>query len=282
MRDKRHFKHPHTVKESRIRRGHKHVKTGVKKHFTLPRAALALVVVASITGYMLYSPNSKTQSIKPTPSSALQDAKSVPAPSTPTNAERSLVKKPKGSSNSGVTTTNTQPPEPPAPPTQVGKDPAVDITGFNTPITIRGNESCVTSTLKALKLLSDNAPTHYAVVTQNISIIECAPSGSGMYAYEDQPRYVVGDATRNAGLIWYAGTIAHDAGHSKLYHDYLSAHPNNAVPVDVWTGENAERACLDAQYNALAKLNSPQYYLDYVSNVINTQYYNVQAADRWW
>jgi hypothetical protein len=164
-------------------------------------------------------------------------------------------------------------PKPPAPP------PAP---AFTTTIQIKGDASCQSSTLAALKLLSEKAPAHYATATTYISIIECASQGSGVYAYENPPRYLVGDATRSAGTVWYAGTIAHDAGHSKLYHDYLSAHPNQAVPDDIWTGQNAEVSCLNAQYDALGKIGGTQYQLDYVANVINTQYYNVPYSQRWW
>lgn len=134
----------------------------------------------------------------------------------------------------------------------------------------------------ALKLLHDKAPGHYAVVVKYMGIIQCLASGSGMYAYEDPPRYVVGDATRNAGTIWYAGTIVHDAGHSKLYHDYLDANPDQAVPTDVWTGQNAEATCLAAQADALSQIGADQATIDYVNNIINTQYWNIPYSERWW
>jgi hypothetical protein len=175
------------------------------------------------------------------------------------------------------------PPPPPkiAPPKKPAPTPVPPST-FTTPITIKGDANCQSSTLTALKLLSDKAPAHYKTVTTYISVIECIAQGSGIYAYEIPPRYVVGDATRNAGTVWYAGTIAHDAGHSKLYHDYLSTHPNHAVPDDVWTGQNAEVSCLNAQYDALSKIGGTQYQLDYVTNIINIQYYNVPYSQRWW
>jgi len=153
---------------------------------------------------------------------------------------------------------------------------------FTTPIQIKGTDACQTDTLAALKLLSTSAPTHYATVTKYIGIIECVTQGSGIYAYEVPPRYVVGDATRTAGTVWYAGTIAHDAGHSKLYHDYLASHPKQEVPDDVWTGQSAEATCLQAQYDALSKIGASQYQLDYVQNILSSQYYNIPYDQRWW
>jgi hypothetical protein len=181
-----------------------------------------------------------------------------------------------------------QPKPAPLPPTPLSKPaPAprpstVAPAPFTTPIQIRGDAACQSDTLAALQLLSAKAPTHYATVMQYIGIIQCASQGSGMYAYDNPPLYLVGDATRNAGTVWYAGTIAHDAGHSKLYHDYLSAHPGQAVPDDVWTGQSAEITCLAAQYDALSKIGGTPSQLTYVQNVINTQYYNVPYDQRWW
>ncbi len=153
---------------------------------------------------------------------------------------------------------------------------------FTTSITIKGDATCQSQTLEALKLLSTNTPKHYSTITSYISVIECVAQGSGMLAYENPPRYLVGDATRNAGTVWLAGTIAHDAGHSRLYHDYLSAHPGESVPNEIWTGEAAERTCLEAQHDALTKIGGTQTQLDHVMNIINSQYYNVPYDQRWW
>ncbi len=104
-----------------------------------------------------------------------------------------------------------------------------------------------------------------------------------MAAYENPPRYLVGDLTRRGGTIWYAGTIVHDAGHSKLYHDYLTSHPGEtSVPGDVWTGQAAEATCLAVQHDALAEIGAAQSTLDYVQNVINTNYWDIPYSERWW
>ncbi|HTH72583.1 MAG TPA: hypothetical protein VL737_04455 [Candidatus Pristimantibacillus sp.] len=170
-------------------------------------------------------------------------------------------------------------PQTPAPKT-TPKAPAQPA--FTTSISIEGNDTCRSDTLAALSLLASKAPAHYVIVTKYIGIIRCVTQGSGMQAYNDPPLYLVGDATRNAGTLWYAGTIAHDAGHSKLYHDYLDAHPGQVVPGDVWTGEAAEAACLDAQYDALQQMGAPESTLDYVKGIINSGYWNIPYDQRWW
>lgn len=153
---------------------------------------------------------------------------------------------------------------------------------FQTSIQIKGDAACKSSTLDALKLLNDSAPTHYATAIKYIGIIECAPQGSGMFAAENPPRQLVGDNARSAGAVWYAGGIVHESCHSKLYHDYKAAHPGQLVPPDAWSGESAEKTCLDFQYDALTKVGGTQDQLDYIKNVINTKYYEVSYSQRWW
>jgi hypothetical protein len=85
----------------------------------------------------------------------------------------------------------------------------------------------------------------------------------------------------NAGTLWYAGTIVHDSGHSKLYHDYLTNNPGaNTVPDGVWGGVVGEQKCLDLQYVALQQMGADQATLDYVKSSINSDYWN--NPNRWW
>lgn len=147
-------------------------------------------------------------------------------------------------------------------------------------INIVGDQTCIDQTNQALDLLKVKTPDDYHNVVKYIGIIECIEAGSGMSAEENPPRYRVGKLTRDAGTIWYASTIVHDAWHSKLYHDYLDAHLGSLIPDDVWKGKNAEQQCLDVQYNALEKMSADQTTLDYVKNVINTDYWN--DSNRYW
>ncbi len=149
-------------------------------------------------------------------------------------------------------------------------------------IKIIGAGDCVSKTNQALNLLKDKARIHYDDVVGYVGVIECAEAQSGMFAWENPPRYQVGKATINEGTIWYTGTIVHDAYHSKLYNDYLLENPGTKVPDEVWTGKNAEAQCLAAQYDALSKIGASQDTLDYVNNSINTEYWKVNYSQRWW
>jgi len=149
-------------------------------------------------------------------------------------------------------------------------------------IKIVGDNNCKSKTNQSLSILKSKAEVHYSVVINNVGIIECSESGSGIYVWEEPPRYKVGQATMDTGTIWYAGTIVHEACHSKQYHDYLFDNSTSYVPSNVYSGKSAEAQCLDAQYDSLVYLEASQGTLDYVKNIINSEYWDVDYSDRWW
>ena len=149
-------------------------------------------------------------------------------------------------------------------------------------ITIKGDENCKQKTSAALALLKNKTPTDYEQVVKYIGVIECVEQGSGMWAWESPPRYTAGKSTYEADTLWYAGTIAHDAHHSALYHDYQLSHPGQSIPSDIYTGEQAEADCLKVQYDALARMGATASTLDYLKNVITTKYWTGDYANRWW
>ena len=149
-------------------------------------------------------------------------------------------------------------------------------------IAISGDPKCVSQTEQALALLRQEVPNHYNIVNQYVGIIECVDSGSGMVVRADPPKYLAGSATRDAGNIWYAGTIVHDACHSKQYHDYLAENSAVAVPNHVYIGGKAEAICLAAQIDALGGLGASSHVLQYVRDIIDSKYWEVPYEDRYW
>ena len=147
-------------------------------------------------------------------------------------------------------------------------------------ITIKGDTTCVSNTTAALNLLKKKSPESYQEVERYIGIIECVTAGSGMYPNETPPRFAVGNETRDAGTIWYAGAIVHDSNHSKLYNQYALAHPGQQVPPEVWTGKQAESECIDVQYKALQDIGADAATLQYLKSTINSNYWEQQ--NRYW
>ncbi len=108
----------------------------------------------------------------------------------------------------------------------------------------------------------------YQKIETYVSIIQLGEH-SGMWAYEDPPRYEVGTNTANSSIEWYASTIAHDATHSELYHQYIE-HNGKPVPDSLWTGVEAERFCLAYQLEILRQIGGSAYEIEYLSSLTGT------------
>jgi hypothetical protein len=177
--------------------------------------------------------------------------------------------------------TNTPTPEPPtifpsATNTTIVITPALDPTEsvlensgpFYGSIKIIGTEQFIDQTKQALALLETKAPEAYRKVETYIGLIEQYEK-SGMWAWEDPPRFAVGDATAFYSVTWYAASIAHDATHSELYHQYLKKY-GGVVPDEVWTGEDVERFCIGYQIEVMKQIDGPQDEIDYLAGLDGT------------
>ena len=141
-------------------------------------------------------------------------------------------------------------------------------------IEVRGSDDFKAWTQEALTLIKTKAPDAYAEVIASVNVIESVSAGSGMVVLEK--RYKVGDETahvpgyeRTQQLIWFAGTIVHDAHHSTL-----------CGMAQIYSGKDAEVACLKVQKAALLKFETSSYFSNYLQGLIDgaddpvNQYWN--------
>jgi hypothetical protein len=157
---------------------------------------------------------------------------------------------------------------------------------------IVGDSDSVAKIKNALELLKTKAPEHYAIVANYIGKINVSDAGSGMHWWESPPRFQIGKASVDQygpdspqSPILLAGTILHDAVHSKLAHDYLSEHPGTSldgVPKDITEGKKAESLCLAAQLDVLKKLGAVEENLEEIKNSAGSNYWEVPEDKRWW
>ncbi len=139
------------------------------------------------------------------------------------------------------------------------------------PLVIRGDAEFIDRTREALALLEELAPDAFEKICTYVGLIDQGEH-SAMWAYEDPPRYEVGGGTASYSTTWYASTIAHDATHSELYHEYVAAHPSHRhrVPTDVWAGVSAERFCLSYQLEVLKAIGGPPHEIEYLAKQTGT------------
>src|SRR5512145_1334272 len=79
---------------------------------------------------------------------------------------------------------------------------------------------------------------------------------SGVNAWARGPIFTVGTPTWSHSALWYAGAIAHDAFHAKLYRDATRRNPRSEPAMDAWSGKAAEQACLAFQREVLLALRA--------------------------
>jgi hypothetical protein len=155
-------------------------------------------------------------------------------------------------SNKSVLSLATQAPEPAAKETIDG-------------ILVSGSAEFVSKTKAALKLLQKS--TSYKHIRSNLGAIQEAPC-SGTWVEGKTPTYHVGKRTWDGDLVWFAGTIAHDSLHARLYTNEKKR-LKGAEPADsVWTGAEAEKKCLRFQLGVLGELGADRTTRDYVAKLI--------------
>ncbi len=141
---------------------------------------------------------------------------------------------------------------------------------------------------EALELLRGSpifgaARDHIAVIRQG--------RRSGMKAWAVKPTFTVGKATWRHSAVWYAGAIAHDAYHAKLYSDAKGGNRVKEPDSDAWTGAEAEKQCLAFQRQVLVELRADEEIISYVDRCAQNPTYQGPATgwrswldylQRWW
>jgi hypothetical protein len=155
-------------------------------------------------------------------------------------------------------------------------------------IKVRGNSEFLLRTREALTLLQ--ALAQFEVIQGHLGLIRQGRR-SGMKAWAEKPTFIVGKATWRHSPLWYAGAIAHDAYHAKLYHDAKGDHDGTEPDIDAWTGAEAEKKCLAFQQQVLLALNADETILRYIENCAQNPMYQghnkgwrswLDYLRRWW
>ena len=155
-------------------------------------------------------------------------------------------------------------------------------------VEVRGRAAFRARTREALELLRTSplfgtARNHIAVIRQG--------RRSGMKAWAVKPTFTVGKATWRHSVVWYAGAIAHDAYHAKLYCDAKGVIRGKEPDSDAWTGVEAEKQCLAFQRQVLLELNADENIIAYIDHCAQNPTYQGHTTGwrnwldyllRWW
>lgn len=144
-------------------------------------------------------------------------------------------------------------------------------------IEVHGSHEFIERTKESLNFLSPLP--EFAVIRDHIAVIRQARR-SGMKAWLAKPTFAVGKPTWKHSALWYAGAIAHDAYHAKLYRDAERSHTEAGLAADRWTGATAEQQCLEFQIRVLRQLDAAENVLRYLETCQEHPTY--QGRNRGW
>ena len=155
-------------------------------------------------------------------------------------------------------------------------------------IAIRGGSEFIKRTKESLTLLG--SVPEFALIRDSIAVIRQARR-SGMKAWLPKPTFNVGKPTWSHSVVWYAGAIAHDAYHAKLYGDAMKHRRGNKRHAESWTGAAAEKKCLEFQRRVLRQLDADEMLIAYVEKCRENPTYQgrnkgwgsrLDYLKRWW
>lgn len=153
---------------------------------------------------------------------------------------------------------------------------------------VYGDEEFRQQTEQALALLQ--TLPQFELIRAHLAVIRQGKR-SGVTAWAEQPIFTVGTPTWTHSPLWYAGTIAHDAYHPKLYRDAKRSNFGKEPAADAWSGKAAERACLLFQRQVLVSLGADKSIIEYVEKHAENPTYQgrnwgwrgwLDYHKRWW
>jgi hypothetical protein len=155
-------------------------------------------------------------------------------------------------------------------------------------IEIFGEPAFLLQSKKSLDLLKSTS--QFKVIQAHVAIIRQG-NRSGMKAWAKNPTFLVGRRTWKHSALWFAGAIAHDAYHSKLYRDAKDAIDGAEPAADAWTGAEAEKKCLAFQRDVMVELNADRKTIVYLEDCAKNPTYQgrnkgwrswLDYLQRWW
>jgi hypothetical protein len=81
---------------------------------------------------------------------------------------------------------------------------------------------------------------------------------------------------------YLASGLAHEARHCSLYWSYRDSEPARDVPTEVFSGEEAERQCVEYQIAVLKQLGETDEVVARLRESMKTEWWNVPWHERTW
>jgi len=147
-------------------------------------------------------------------------------------------------------------------------------------IAIHGSLAFCEAVGSALSRLASDSPDAFELCKDFIESVVMSRH-SGVMAKRRPAIVLLGDWATGVSVPYLASTLVHEAYHCKLYWSHRDS-SGSKVPVDAYSGETAERQCLEYQTSVLKHLGGTEAELRHLSEGMATEWWKVPWHERTW
>jgi len=147
-------------------------------------------------------------------------------------------------------------------------------------IAIHGSRPFCEAVESALRRLAADAPEAFSLCKEFIETVVMSRH-SGVMAKRRPAIVLLGDWVTRVSPPYLASTVVHEAYHCKLYWSHHDGE-GKPVPVDVYSGEAAERQCLEYQTSVLKQRGGTETELRHLREGMATEWWKVPWHERAW
>lgn len=148
-------------------------------------------------------------------------------------------------------------------------------------IAIHGPQPFRDAVAAAIRLLASDAPDAFTLCQDLVSTVVMSRH-SGVMANRRPAVVLLGDWVTRVSLPYLASTIAHEVYHCKLYWLYRDDNARSRVPAHIYTGEAAERQCIEYQTAVLKQLGGTEDEVRKLGDHMATEFWKVPWHERTW
>jgi len=148
-------------------------------------------------------------------------------------------------------------------------------------IEIRGRQAFCDQVAAALRLLRTEVPEAFALCQRHFDLVIMSRH-SGVDVGMRPAIVMLGEPASTVSMAYLASDLAHEAMHCSLYRSYSDRDPDRDVPAAIYSGEDAERQCLEYQISVLKQLGETDADASRLRDLMKTKWWNVPWHERTW
>lgn len=148
-------------------------------------------------------------------------------------------------------------------------------------IEVCGPQAFCDRVVEALRLLRAGSPEAFALCQRHFNLV-IKSRHSGVDVASRPAIVMLGDWATRVSSPYLASGLAHEAVHCSLYWSHHEHDPEQEVPPETYSGEDAEGQCLEYQIAVLKQLGEADEDASRLRDLMTTEWWNVPWHERTW